>query len=266
MPESLLDAASSTARFRDRIGAGDAPDPHRYQLYLRLGCPGSLRVSITLELLGLHEAIATTPLTPASKTVTADQALLRRAYESTQHHYAGPLSVPALCDRWSGRVVSNHVPDILDDLADRFAAAAPKPQGGGRVLPLRPAALAGDIAELRTLLDGSVTQSARRAALAQGTRRREEALRTLLGALDELDRRLAAHGQEYALGSELTAADVDLWSALVGLRTARLSRRGGDGADTEAARRTIDGHHRLWSYVDRVTAAHPAFRAAARAN
>jgi putative glutathione S-transferase len=180
-------------RIRSRIGVGLAggfyPAPHRYQLYLSEGCPRSLRISITLDLLGLHDSVATTLVALPAETPDAFAAL-RGAYEATWHHYDGPLTAPALCDRWSGRIVSNHTPDILRDLA-----GLPTGHEGAR---LHPPALAPDIDALRDLLDRNVTPTARPAALAT--------------TLKLLDRQLASH--TYALGEKLTAADVDLWVAL----------------------------------------------------
>ncbi|MEU8837734.1 hypothetical protein AB0D97_01215 [Streptomyces roseus] len=95
---------------RGRIGAGFSPVPHRYRLYLRTDCPSSLRVAAVLARLGLEDSVATTLLsTPASYEA------LRRAYEAAGH-YDGALTVPALCDTWSGRVIGNDTDDILDDL------------------------------------------------------------------------------------------------------------------------------------------------------
>ncbi|MET9560208.1 hypothetical protein [Streptomyces tauricus] len=89
MPACGTVAPSATARphrFRGRIGVGLAggfyPAPHRYQLYLSEGCQRSLRVSITLALLGLENSTATTVLTRPAETPDAF-ASLRRAYEAT---------------------------------------------------------------------------------------------------------------------------------------------------------------------------------------
>ncbi|MGW8331224.1 glutathione S-transferase C-terminal domain-containing protein [Streptomyces sp. NPDC055897] len=196
-------ASAHPRRFRSRIGAGAAggfyPAPRRYDLFLCGSCPRSMRIAITLDLLGLRDTVATTLL--VSPTATPDgYAALRRAYETTGYHYDGPLTAPALRDRWSGRIVSNHTPDILRDLAGPLAGENAGP------LILRPPHLVGDIEALRTLLDRVVTAaappSARRAALAL------------------LDRRLAR--RPHALGEELTASDVDLWVALVHLDRAEL--------------------------------------------
>ena len=215
-------------RIRGRIGVGLAggfyPAPHRYQLYLSESCPRSRRVSITLGLLGLEDSLSTTILTLPAETPDAF-ASLRRAYEATWHHYDGPLTAPALCDRWSGRVVSNHTPDILRDLADLQA------EDDGSCLPvLRPPALAAEIDALRDLLDRDVTPAAQPEAQA--------------AALDLLDRHLAPHA--YVLGEELTAADVDLWVALTQL-------------DATGAADAPSSYPRLQEYVRRLDG-HPAFR------
>ncbi|MFD3576969.1 glutathione S-transferase family protein [Streptomyces sp. NPDC058644] len=173
---------------RSRIGAalagGFYSAPHRYHLYLSAECPRSLRVSITLDLLGLRDAVTTTLLTPDTAPAALDE--LHRCYEATEHHFDGPLTVPALCDRWSGHVVSNHTPDILGDLTDRLAA-----HGNGPLLALRPPALVTRIDAWHELLAAPLTPA----------------------TLDRLDHRLASHS--YLVGDELTSADVDLWTTLV---------------------------------------------------
>ncbi|MEU5339714.1 MULTISPECIES: glutathione S-transferase C-terminal domain-containing protein [unclassified Streptomyces] len=126
--------AARPHRFRGRIGVGLAggfyPAPHRYQLYLSEACPYSARVAVVLDLLGLTDSLTTTVLKLPAETPDAF-ASLRGAYEATWHHYDGPLTAPALCDRWSGRVVSNHTPDILRDLAGLLA----DPETDGARLP-----------------------------------------------------------------------------------------------------------------------------------
>ncbi|MET8454341.1 glutathione S-transferase C-terminal domain-containing protein [Streptomyces sp. NPDC005209] len=212
-------------RFHSRIGVGLAggfyPAPHRYELFLSGSCPRSLRISISLGLLGVKDSVATTLLAHPAETPDA-YASLRRAYEATVRHYDGPLTAPALCDRWSGRIVSNHTPDILRDLAGLLSG-----HDGACPSALRPPALAADIDALRDLLDRDVTPAAKPSSRS--------------AALDGLDRRLA--GQPYALGEDLTAADVDLWVALVHLGPA--------GA--------LCAHPRLRDYVRRL-GDHPAFR------
>ncbi|WP_234010297.1 cell envelope biogenesis protein OmpA [Streptomyces sp. SPB074] len=179
---------------RERIGVagghGFYPVPHRYALYLTPRRADTLRVAVTVRLLGLADTLALVPLegpgTPAHES-------LRRAYEATRRHYAGPLAVPALCDRWTGRVVSNHTPDILRDLHGRFGPAESAECGA---CALRPAALGAETDRLEAAWDfpGAVPGTA---------------------PLDALAARL--RHAPYVLGERLTAADVDAWSALVAL-------------------------------------------------
>jgi putative glutathione S-transferase len=238
-----LPRTSRPDRFRSRIGVdlagGFYPAPRRYELFLSAGCPHSQRVAITLDLLGLRDSIVTTLLPAAPVDADGDGtalAPLRRAYEATWHRYDGPLSVPALCDRWTGRVVSNHTPDILRDLAGHLGDAV-----RGPVPLLYPPALLTRIEAVRDVVEEDVMRAAERAhAAAPGSAAREGALVTLLAALDLLDGRLAC--APYVLGEDLTAADVDLWVALSHLE---------DGLLTP--------YDRLTAYVRRL-AGHPAFR------
>ncbi|MFF2846550.1 glutathione S-transferase C-terminal domain-containing protein [Streptomyces sp. NPDC058001] len=232
---SVAALSSRPHRFRGRIGVGLAggfyPAPHRYLLYLSASCPRSLRVSITLDLLGLKKSVATTVLAGPADTPDAF-ASLRRAYEATWHHYDGPLTAPALCDRWSGRVVSNHTPDILRDL-DGLAFDGNGDGADPRITPLRPPALASEIDALRDLLDRDVTPTAARPERVSAT-------------LDLLNRQLA--DAAYVLGDKLTAADVDLWVALVHLD----------------ATHTVSSYAGLRAYVQRL-GNHPAFHGAVSA-
>ncbi|MFI5619080.1 glutathione S-transferase C-terminal domain-containing protein [Streptomyces sp. NPDC051567] len=207
MPAIALPRTGPAPAPRGRIGTGFSPVPHRYHLYLSAGCPRSLRVTIALALLGLEDSVTTTVLGADAASGRAGAAALRRAYEATGHHYDGRLTVPALCDTWSGRVVSNHTPDILDDLAVRLAG---RPE-------LRPPAPGAHTEAVRLLADGAAEPAGRQAAL------------------DELERRLTTH--PYALGDRLTTADADLWVALTGA-AARLPQ----GPRVRAYVRGLCGH------------------------
>lgn len=227
--------------FRGRIGSSAArgfyPAPHRYEVYLRGHCPDALRVFVTLGLLGLREEVPVTVLdTPG--VAPAAEAGLRHAYEAARHRYAGPLAVPALCDRWSGRVVSNHAPDILRDLTDRF----PSPARDGRpgAPGLRPARRAAGIDRLESLLH-PVSEE------------REHSY--FRAALDEIDQRLT--DSPYVWGETPTASDVDAWAALLWPAAGYRSE----------LRATLEGHPgrlRLLSYVERLSS-RPQFRAALEA-
>ncbi|MEU9163831.1 hypothetical protein AB0D29_26625 [Streptomyces sp. NPDC048424] len=145
MSHTVLPRTGPAPAPRGRIGAGFSPVPHRYRLYLRPDCPRSRQVAAALAVLGLEDSVATTVLGTGTGTGTgagtaidigsdirsgtgsdiesAGYTALRLAYEAAGHHFDGTVTVPALVDTWSGRVVSDHTPDILDDL--HFLAGHP---------------------------------------------------------------------------------------------------------------------------------------------
>ncbi|MFJ2745160.1 hypothetical protein ACIO3O_36510 [Streptomyces sp. NPDC087440] len=105
---------------RGRIGVDRAggfyPAPHRYELFLTEGCPASRALLSAVALLGLKGSVYATTLPACPADAPEAYAALLSAYEATVHPFTGTPSVPALVDRWSGRLVSNHTADILDDL------------------------------------------------------------------------------------------------------------------------------------------------------
>jgi putative glutathione S-transferase len=264
-------ATTASRAFRGRIGAdassGFYAAPHRYELFLSPSCPSCLRIAITHGLLGLEGTVALR-LLPADPSDFADPSVsssagigsaarsagfrgaddysaLRAAYEATCHGHPGPAAVPALTDRWTGRVVSNHAPDILRDLALRF----PREE-----LELYPAGAEGEIGALTALLDTRLTGAAQRAGRCDASpESREAALGTLLGALHTVEDRLTRG--PYVLGERLTAADVHLWVALVELDTVHRWH-----LDAAAVHR-VSEHQRLWAYARGLLGEREAFRA-----
>jgi glutathionyl-hydroquinone reductase len=204
--------------FRGRIGrdprSGHYAVPRRYRLHLSPGHDDCLGIAVVHSLLGLDEICPVTFLDAAPDCADGGHSALRPLYEASAHRYRGPAVAPVLSDGWSGRIVSTHARDIMRDLARYFTPAA------GPVLYPR-----GTEAETE-----AVEELCARAADPEASP----------GVLDALERRLAAHS--HVLGDRLTAADVEVWVALV--------RRG-------TPRRT-DDHPALWSHVRRLTA-HPAF-------
>jgi putative glutathione S-transferase len=236
--------------FRGRIGSdassGFYAAPHRYHLYLTLSCPHCLRIAIAYDLLRLNDRVRLT-LLPAVPERDGGYASLRPAYEATEHHPGGPAAPPVLADGWTGRIVSNHPPHILRDLAVHFGEDGPE---------LYPAELADDIDMVAELCEQGITEAAQRAGQAPGpageSRERERALDTLLTVLCALEDRLGG-GRPYLLGHALTAADVYLWVALVQVDTVHRWH-----LDADAVHR-IAAHPRLWAYAHRMLA-EPAFR------
>ncbi|GAA0317906.1 glutathione S-transferase C-terminal domain-containing protein [Streptomyces polychromogenes] len=232
--------------FRSRIGrdarSGYPAVPHRYRLHLSPSGPSCLRIAITHGLLGLDEALPVTPLPAVPDAPDGGHLALRPLYQASAHLYPGPATAPVLSDDWTGRIVSTHAPDILEDLGRRFDT---------RGLRLHPDGADRRIEAVGRLCEQGVSAAAQRAGRS-GTDPavRETALAVLLRSLGALDRRLAF--APYVLGDELTSADVQLWVTLVQLDTVHRWH-----LDAEAVYRLTD-HPRLWSYARRL-AAHPAF-------
>lgn len=240
-PVPAAATAPAARSIRGRIGpdasSGYYAAPHRYQLFLSLSCPHCLRIAVTHSLLRLEDTVTLT-LLPGLPDADGGYASLRPPYESTWHGHTGPATVPVLSDRWTGRIVSNHAPDIMRDLALRFRGT-----GGPELFP--PSA-EGEIGALIRLVDEDVTEAARRAgegACEDGSQDGGP-VETLLAALDGIEDRLAA--QPFLLGETLTAADVQLWVALLELDTVHRWHLGADIVLRIAA------YPRLWAYARRL--------------
>ncbi|NJQ01223.1 glutathione S-transferase C-terminal domain-containing protein [Streptomyces zingiberis] len=280
-PALPFPAADAEPLFRGRIG-GDARSghyavPHRYRLHLAADCPDSLRLAVTHGLLGLGDTLPVThlPAVPAGGGAgDGGHPALRPLYAASAHGHHGPATAPVLADEWTGRIVSNHAPHILADLARRF--------GGGHGPELHPDGAGNALAEVRRLCDQDIETAARLAAGAGGggdtgttgtagttgaagttgtigdgttgdggdRAGADSARETLLRALHTADHRLSR--RRYLLGDHLTLADVTLWVTLLRLDGTHRPR-----LDPATARR-VTGHPHLWAYA-RGLAEHPAF-------
>ncbi|WP_157996887.1 glutathione S-transferase C-terminal domain-containing protein, partial [Streptomyces otsuchiensis] len=170
------------------------------------------------------------------------------AYRASAHGYAGPFTAPLLEDGWTGRGVSNQLPEIGRDLARRFGHDGPE---------LYPEWAAPRIAAIEELCAHGINEPAQRAGLPAPAPDRAAALRRLLANLAELEHRLRAH--RFVLGEELTAADVQVFATLLWLD---LVHRWHLDAD---AVHEIAGYRALWSYARRLLEL-PAFHTDLRAD
>ncbi|GGW47939.1 hypothetical protein GCM10010503_26110 [Streptomyces lucensis JCM 4490] len=243
---AVPDVRRTAPFFRGRIGqdarSGHYAVPHRYRLHLSTACPDGLRLAVGHSLLGLGGSCPVTHLPAVPDCPAGGHAALRPLYEASAHHYTGPALAPVLSDDWSGRIVSTHAPDILRDL-DRFPAA-------GRT-SLYPRGTESVIEAVERMCAEGVEEAAQRAGRAgAGPAERAAALDVLLDTLGRLDRRLT--GEEYLVDDRLTAADIELWVALVQLDTVHRCH-----LDASAVHRIAD-HRALWAHARRL-AARPDF-------
>lgn len=231
--------------FRGRIGqdarSGHYAVPGRYRLHLSTACPDGLRIAVTHGLLGLDTVCPATFLSAVPDCPEGGHSALQPLYEASAHRYAGPAVAPVLSDDWSGRIVSTHAPDIMRDLARRFGGDRPSPY---------PCGAESEIEAVERMCAG-IEQAAQSAGSAGGEQaERAAALAMLLETLGVLERWLV--GRTYMIRDEITAADVELWVALVQLDTVHRNH-----LDASAVRRIAD-HPTLWAYA-RHLSAHPAF-------
>ncbi|MFE9448123.1 glutathione S-transferase C-terminal domain-containing protein [Streptomyces sp. NPDC006739] len=234
--------------FRGRIGrdarSGHYAVPHRYRLHLSTACPDGLRIAVGHSVLALADSCPVTFLPAVPDCPGGGHRALRPLYEASAHRYTGPALAPVLSDDWSGRIVSTHAPDILRDL-DRFRA-------DGRA-SLYPRGAEEEIAAVELLCAEGIEEAAQGAGRAgAGPAERAAALDVLLDALGSLERRLGRG--EYLVDDRLTAADIEVWVALVQLDTVHRHH-----LDARAVQR-VAGHPALWAHARRL-AARPAFGA-----
>ncbi|KUO10073.1 glutathione S-transferase C-terminal domain-containing protein [Streptomyces sp. DSM 15324] len=245
-PLAAHPSARPAPAFRGRIGrdarSGHYAVPRRYRLHLSTADPDGLRIAVTHALLGLDRACPVTFLPAVPDCPDGGHAQLRPLYDASAHRYTGPALAPVLSDDWSGRIVSTHGPDIARDLARRFA--------GGRAV-LYPCGSESEIEAVERMCAQGIEEAAQRAGDAGADPAgRAAALDALLATLGVLEQGLDA--QPYLISDQITAADVELWVALVQLDTVHRHH-----LDADAVRR-IAGHPALWAYGRRL-AAHPAF-------
>jgi glutathionyl-hydroquinone reductase len=221
-----FDSGSSFQRprypFRGRITAdgssGYRAEPGRYHLYIAWGCPWAQRTAIVRKLKGLEDVLSLSYVDDQRdgrgwafrERRGADPVngftLLAEAYEATEPGYGGHVSVPALWDRQTGKLVSNNFPDITIDLGTQFGA-------WGRPSPdLYPAGLRAEIDALNERVYETVNNGTYRVAGATTEPEYQELRHRLIGTLEMLAGRLA--GQRYLFGAAVTEADVRLWPTL----------------------------------------------------
>jgi putative glutathione S-transferase len=223
-------------RFTDRITRdstsppGGGPDergrwpvePGRYRLIWSRACPWAHRSVIVRGLLGLTDAISVGTvdpirdergwrftLDPDGRDPVLGIGLLSEAYQAAEPSFSGRVTVPAIIDTRTGRVVTNDYPQITLDLStewvDLHRPGAPD---------LYPEALRPELDALMREIYTDVNNGVYRAGFATSQDAYEAAYDTLFARLDALEARLA-DGRRYLMGDQLTEADVRLFTTLV---------------------------------------------------
>jgi putative glutathione S-transferase len=211
--------------FRDWVSTDGstayAVEPGRYHLYACLACPWASRTLIVRHLKGLKPAIAMTVVDPIrdergwafrdgpgySSDPINGFSFLSEAYEASQPHFQGRVTVPVLWDKHTHRIVNNSEDDICRMFNDAFASL-----GNGKV-DLFPEDIAAGQEKLSAFIYDKVNNGVYQAGFATTQASYETACRALFAALDELETRLGR--QRYLFGNRIVETDWRLFCTLV---------------------------------------------------
>ncbi|MFJ8106135.1 glutathione S-transferase family protein [Streptomyces sp. NPDC096132] len=215
----------SKSHFADRITAdgrdGWPVEAGLYRLVVSRACPWASRAVISRRLLGLEDALSMAiadpvqddrswrfTLDPGDRDPVLGIRYLSEAYDKRETGYPGGVSVPAVVDVPSGRLVTNDYQRITLDLATEWRslhrAGAPD---------LYPKELRDEIDTVMGEVYTDVNNGVYRAGFATEQEEYEEACAAVFRRLELLTPRLA--GQRYLVGDTITEADVRLFTTLV---------------------------------------------------
>lgn len=210
-------AARITADGRD----GWPVEPGRYRLVVSRACPWASRGLVVRRLLGLEQAISVAvadpiqderswrfTLDPDGRDPVLGIRFLAEAYHAAQPDYNGGISVPAIVDIPSGKLVTNDYPRITLDFSTEWTAyhrsGAPD---------LYPEKYRDEIDEINQAVYRDVNAAVYEAGFASKQSAYDDAYSRLFAQLDHLSDRLSR--QRFLVGDTITEADIRLFTTLV---------------------------------------------------
>jgi putative glutathione S-transferase len=215
----------SASHFADRITAsgedGWPVEAGRYRLVVSRACPWANRALISRRLLGLEEVVSLAVTDPIqderSWRFTLDEGgsdpilgirFLSEAYDARETGYPGGVSVPAIVDIPSGKLVTNDFQRITLDFATEWTSL--HREGAPDLYPER---LRGEIDEVMDAVYRDVNNGVYRAGFATNQQTYDKVYRRLFSRLDQLSERLSM--RRYLVGDTITEADIRLFTTLV---------------------------------------------------
>lgn len=195
----------------------------RYRLVVARACPWANRAVITRRVLGLSDAISmglagpvhdadswTFDLDPDEKDPVLGIHRLKEAYEARFPGYPKGITVPAVVEESSGKLVTNDFWSIVTDFCTEWTAhhrpGAPD---------LYPDEHRDEIDEVAQGVYEDVNNGVYKCGFAGSASSYRTAYEALWARLDEVTERL--RGQRYLVGGSITLADVYLWVTLARL-------------------------------------------------
>ncbi|WP_276652069.1 glutathione S-transferase family protein [Corynebacterium vitaeruminis] len=195
--------------------------PDTYRLVAARACPWAHRAVIVRRLKGLEGVISlglagpthdvrswTFDLDPGGIDPVLKIPRLQDAYFARFPDYPRGITVPALVEEATGKVVTNDYPTIVKDFNDQWKAyerpGAPD---------LYPAELREEMDPLIKYIFTEVNNGVYRCGFAGTQEAYEAAYHRLFNALDTLEERLST--RRYLVGEHITLADIYLFTTLV---------------------------------------------------
>ena len=195
--------------------------PGRYRLIAARACPWANRAIIVRRLLGLEDVISmgvagpehdehswSFTESPKGRDPVLGIKRLEEAYLARDPDYSKGITVPAMVDVESRKVVTNNFPQITLDFSTEWTEfhrpGAPD---------LYPEALRDEIDSVMEWIYSEVNNGVYRAGFAGSQKSYESAYRRLFASLDNLSERLTT--QRYLVGKTITEADIRLFTTLV---------------------------------------------------
>jgi putative glutathione S-transferase len=192
----------------------------RYRLIAARACPWANRSIIVRRLLGLESALSmglagpthdklswTFDLDPGGLDPVLGITRLREAYLARDPHYPRGITVPAIVEIATGKVVTNDYPQITLDMSTEWTAhhrpGAPE---------LYPERWRDEINDVMRVVFTDVNNGVYRSGRAATQQAYETGYRELFARLDWLSERLTT--QRYLVGDTITEADVRLFTTL----------------------------------------------------
>ncbi len=208
-------------RVTDDADAAWPVEADRYRLVAARACPWANRAIIVRRLLGLEGALSmgvtgpthdsrswTFDLDPDGRDPVLGIERLQAAFLARYPDYSKGITVPALVDVPTGKVVTNDFPQMTLDLSTQWTrfhrSGAPE---------LYPEALRAEIDDVNEWVYSDVNNGVYRCGFAGRQASYDRAYDRLFSALDRLEERLTE--RRYLVGEQITEADVRLFTTLV---------------------------------------------------
>ncbi|PYH89197.1 glutathione S-transferase omega-like 2 [Aspergillus ellipticus CBS 707.79] len=209
--------------------------PTRYHLYIGLFCPFAHRVNFVRHLKGLTKILPVSIVRPYPKgdlkgwpgwkfPATEDEyagATVDRLYGSEYLHqvyfradpeYKGRYSVPLLWDVEAGGAVCNESLELLRWLPHAFKEHVPAAVAD---IDLYPTHLRAKIDAISPWMQADMNRGVYKAGFADSQEEYDKNVVPVFGALNRLEKIVAANGGPFVLGTEMTELDVLLYATLI---------------------------------------------------